>query len=79
MKIAAWIVTVLLLVASIACIVDALTTTHSVWLGIPMLVFSGVLLAPALFMLAALLGLYRLAIEVNGHRLDLHKRDADAD
>lgn len=75
MKIAAWILTVLLFVAGIACIVEALITTHSIWLSIPLLVLSGALIGPALIMLAGLLGLYAFAIEVNGHRMEWRQRD----
>lgn len=57
MRIVCWIITVLLMITAIACAFDALTTTHSVWVSIPMLLFSGALLGPAFFMLLALLGL----------------------
>jgi hypothetical protein len=73
MRIAAWVITFLLFVAGIACAVDALTTAHSVWLSIPMLVLSGVLFGPGLILLAALLGLYQFAVEVNGHRLEVRR------
>jgi len=36
MKIAAWIITVVLLVAGVAIFVEALTTPHTVWLSIPL-------------------------------------------
>ncbi len=75
MRIAAWIIVLLLLVAGIALCVDALTTTHSVWLSIPMLLLSGALLGPGLIALLALLGLYDLVIEVDGRRLEFRKRD----
>lgn len=39
-----------------------------------MLMLSGALIGPAIFMLLALVGLYDLAIEVNGHRPELRKR-----
>lgn len=77
MRIAAWIIALLLLVGSVALWADALTTTHSVWLSIPMLLLSGALLGPGLIALVALLGLYDLVIEVNGHRLEFRKRAAD--
>jgi uncharacterized membrane protein len=77
MKIAAWVVAILLLVAGIAIFVEALTTTHSVWLSIPLLILSGVFTGPAIIALPALFGLYDLAIEVNGHRMEFRKRDGD--
>jgi uncharacterized membrane protein len=73
MRIAAWVMTILLFIAGIACGIDALTTSHSVWVSIPMLLLSGALLGPAFFMLMALLGLYDLAIEVDGHRMEFRK------
>jgi hypothetical protein len=75
MKIAAWVVDILLLVAGIAISFEALTTTSSVWLSIPMLIFSGMLIGPGLVALLALVGLYNLAIEVNGHRMEFRKRN----
>jgi hypothetical protein len=75
MRIVTWVITLLLFIAGIACAVDALTTAHSVWLSIPMLILSGVLFGPGLILLAALLGLYQFAIEVNGHRLEVRRRD----
>ena len=75
MKIAAWIVVILLLVAGIAIFFEALTTTHSVWLSLPLLMLSGVFTGPAILALLALFGLYDLAIEVNGHRMVFRKRD----
>lgn len=78
MKIAAWVIALLLLVGGIALCVDALTTTHSVWLSIPMLLLSGALLGPAVITLLGLFGLYDLVIEVNGHRLEFAKQDAAA-
>jgi len=77
MKIVAWILVILFLVAGVVLIVDALTTTHSVWLSIPLLVLSGALAGPALIALVALLGLYDLAIEFNGHRMEFRKRAGD--
>ena len=65
----AWVVVVLLFILGIADFVDALTTTHSVWLSIPMLMLSGALLAPAVIGSAALLGLFEFVLEINGHRL----------
>jgi uncharacterized membrane protein YphA (DoxX/SURF4 family) len=47
MKIAAWVVAVLLLVAGIAIFIEALTTTNSVWLSIPLLALSGVFNRPS--------------------------------
>ena len=77
MKIAAWVVAVLLLVAGIAIFIEALTTTNSVWLSIPLLALSGVFTGPAIIALLALFGLYDLAIEVNGHRMEFRKRKID--
>ena len=48
MKIAAWVVAILLLVAGIAIFIEALTTTNSVWLSIPLLALSGVFTGPAI-------------------------------
>lgn len=73
MKIVAWILALVLLAGSVACFVEAFTTTRSVWLSIPMLVFSGVLIGPAIVMLLALAGLYDFALEVNGHRMEFRR------
>jgi hypothetical protein len=73
MRIAAWIITFLLFAGGISLAVDALTTTHSVWLSIPMLLLSGALLGPAVIALLGVLGFYDLVIEVNGHRLEFRK------
>jgi uncharacterized membrane protein len=77
MKIAARVVAILLLVAGIAIFIEALTTTHSVWLSIPLLALSGLFTGPAIIALLALFGLYDLAIEVNGHRMEFRKRKID--
>ena len=77
MRIAAWIITVVLLVAGIALFVEALTTTHGVWLSIPMLLLSGLFTGSAGIGLLALCGLYDLAIELNGHRLEFRRWTAD--
>jgi putative exporter of polyketide antibiotics len=77
MRIAAWVVTIVLLVAGAAIFLEALTTTHSVWLSIPLLLLSGVFTGPAVIALLALCGLYDLAIELNGHRLEFRRRAAD--
>jgi putative exporter of polyketide antibiotics len=77
MRIAAWVITVVLFVAGIAIFLEALTTTHSVWLSIPLLLLSGVFTGPAVIALLALFGLYDLAIELNGHRLEFRRRAAD--
>ena len=74
MKIVAWVIAILLLVASAATLIDALTTAHSVWLSIPMLVLSGVFLGPAIVVLLALLGLFDLAVEIDGHRFEARRR-----
>jgi len=75
-----WIIALLLLAGGIACIVEALTTTHSVWLGIPLLVFSGVLLGPAIVLLLALAGLFAFALEIDGHRMEFRRgRDRTGD
>ena len=77
MRIAAWAIAVVLLVAGVAIFVEALTTTHSVWLIIPLLLLSGVFTGPAVIALLALFGLYDLAIELNGHRIEFRRRPAD--
>jgi putative exporter of polyketide antibiotics len=77
MRIAAWVITVVLLVAGVAIFVEALTTTHTVWLSIPLLLLSGVFTGPAVIALLALCGLYDLAIELNGHRLEFRRWNAD--
>jgi putative exporter of polyketide antibiotics len=77
MRIAAWVIAVVLLVAGVAIFLEALTTTHSVWLSIPLLLVSGVFTGPAVIALLALFGLYDLAIELNGHRLEFRRRAAD--
>ena len=77
MRIAAWAIAVVLLVAGVALFVEALTTTHSVWLSIPLLLLSGVFTGPAVIALLALFGLYDLAIELNGHRIEFRRRPAD--
>jgi putative exporter of polyketide antibiotics len=77
MRIAAWVIAVGLLVAGVAIFLEALTTTHSVWLSIPLLLLSGVFTGPAVIALLALFGLYDLAIELNGHRLEFRRRAAD--
>jgi len=66
-----------LLVAGIAIFLEALTTMHSVWLSIPLLLLSGVFTGPAVIALLALCGLYDLAVELNGHRLEFRRRAAD--
>ena len=77
MKIATWVFAILLVAAGIALFIEALTTTNSVWLSIPLLAFSGVFTCPAIIVLLALFGLYDLAIEVNGHWMEFRKRDID--
>jgi putative exporter of polyketide antibiotics len=76
MRIAAWVIAVVLLVAGVAIFLEALTTTHSVWLSIPLLLLSGVFTGPAVIARLALYGLYDLAIELNGHRLEFRRRTA---
>jgi len=71
-----WIVALALLAGGIACIVEALTTTHSIWLSIPLLVFSGALIGPAIVMLLALAGFYVFALEVGGHRMEFRRNRA---
>ena len=70
----AWIIALVLLAGGVACIVEALTTSHSVWLSIPLLVFSGALIGPAIVMLLALAGSYVFVLEVNGHRLEFRRK-----
>ena len=77
MRIGAWIVTVVLLVSGVAIFLEALTTTHSVWLSIPLLLLSGVFTGPGVIAFLALCGLYDLAIELNGHRLEFRRRATD--
>ena len=77
MRIAAWVIVIVLLVGGIAIFLEALTTTHSVWLSIPLLLLSGVFTGPAVIALLALCGLYDLAIELNGHRLEFRRWTAD--
>jgi hypothetical protein len=77
MRIAAWVIAVVLLVAGVAIFVEALTTTHSVWLSIPLLLLSGVFTGPGVIALLALFGLYDLAIELNGRRIEFRRRAAD--
>lgn len=76
MKIA-WAVAVILLIIGFVVFVEALTTTHSVWLSIPLLLLSGVFTGPGIIALLALIGLYDLAVEFNGHRLEFRKLRAD--
>jgi hypothetical protein len=77
MRIAAWVIAIVLLVAGVAIFVEALTTTHSVWLSIPLLLLSGLFTGSGVIALLALCGLYDLAIELNGHRLEFRKRTVD--
>jgi uncharacterized membrane protein len=77
MRAVAWAVAIIMLLGGAAIFVEALTTTHSVWLSLPLLMLSGVFTGPAIIALLALLGLFDLAIEVNGHRLEFRKRSAD--
>jgi hypothetical protein len=77
MKLAAWVVAILLLVAGIALFIEALTTTNSGWLSIPLLALSGVFTCPGIIALLALFGLYDLDIEVNGHWVEFRKRSID--
>jgi hypothetical protein len=56
MKIAAWVIAILLLVAGIAIFIEALTTTNSVWLSIPLLALSGVFTGPAVNSLPGAVG-----------------------
>ena len=77
MRIAAWVITVVLLVAGLAIFLEALTTTHSVWLSIPLLLLSGLFTGSAVIALLGLFGLYDLAVELNGHRLEFRSRNAD--
>ena len=77
MRIGAWLVAILFLLLGIIGAADALTSSRSVWLSIPLLIFSGALIGPAILMLLALLGLYDFALEVNGHRLEFRRRRDD--
>ncbi len=73
-----WVVAIALLLIGAALFFEALTTTHSVWLSLPLLLLSGVFTGPGLITLLALLGLYDLAVELNGHRLEFRKPPRDA-
>jgi hypothetical protein len=73
-----WVITVALLAIGFALFIEALTTTHSVWLSLPLLLLSGVFTGPGFITLLALLGLYDLAVEINDHRLEFRKRRRDA-
>ena len=77
MKVAAWVLAILLLIAGVFLFFEALTTTYSVWLSLPMLLPAGMLTGPGLIALLGLLGLYDLAIEVNGHRMEFRKWRSD--
>ena len=77
MRIAAWVITVVLLVAGVAIFVEAFMTPHGVLLSIPLLLLSGVFTGPGVIALLALCGVYDLAIELNGHRLEFRRRNAD--
>ena len=70
----AWTIAVVLLVIGVAIFVEALITTHSVWLSIPLLFVSGLFTGPGIILLLALAGLYDLAVELDGHRLEFRKR-----
>ena len=73
-----WLIVVLLLAVGVVLFIEALTTTHSVWLSLPLLLLSGVFTGPGLIALLALVGLYDLAVEVNDHRLEFRKPRRDA-
>jgi len=68
-----WVIAIALWLIAAALFIEALTSTNSVWLSLPLLLLSGVFTGPALITLLALLGLYDLCIEVNGHRLEFKK------
>jgi hypothetical protein len=71
----AWTIATILLVVGLTIFIEALTGTQGVWLSIPLLLVSGVFTGPAVIAFPALLGLYDLTVEVNGHRFDFRKRD----
>jgi hypothetical protein len=73
-----WVIAVALLAIGVALFIEALTTTHSVWLSLPLLLLSGVFTGPGLITLLALLGLYDLAVEINDHRLEFRRPRRDA-
>ncbi|HUH83156.1 MAG TPA: hypothetical protein VLX85_01020 [Stellaceae bacterium] len=73
MKVAAWVIAVLLLLASFVLFFEALTAAYSVWLSLPMLLLAGMLMGPGLIALLGLLGVYDLVVEVNGHRMEFRK------
>jgi hypothetical protein len=76
-RIGAWVIAVVLLVAGVAIFVEALTTTHSVWFSIPLLLLSGVFTGQAVIALLALCGLYDLSVEFKGYRLEFGRRTGD--
>lgn len=71
----AWIIATILLVIGLIIFIEALTGIRSIWISIPVLLVSGVFTGPALLAFTALLGLYDLAIEINGHRFEFRKLD----
>lgn len=77
MKVVAWVLAIFLLLAGAFLFFEALTTTYSAWLSLPMLLLAGMLMGPGLIALLGLLGLYDLAVEVNGHRMEFRKGRSD--
>lgn len=69
----AWIVAIILLVIGLVIFCEALIGTHGLWVSIPLLLLSGLFIGPAVIALLALVGLYDLAVEINGHRLEFRK------
>jgi hypothetical protein len=72
----AWAVAIVLLIIGFLIFFEALTT-RGLWLSIPLLLLSGVFTGPGIIALLALLGLYDLAIEINGRRLEFRKLGED--
>ncbi|HEX7969215.1 MAG TPA: hypothetical protein VF502_13425 [Stellaceae bacterium] len=72
-----WTIAILLLVVGVAIFIEALTTTRGVTFSLLLLFLSGLFTGPALIALLALIGLYDLAIEFNGHRMEFRKRGAE--
>ncbi len=69
----AWTVAILLLALGVAIFVEALVSTRGIAFSLLLLFFSGLFTGPALLGLLGLVGLYDLAVEINGHRLEFRK------
>ncbi len=69
----AWTVAILLLALGVAIFIEALVSTRGVAFSLLLLFLSGLFTGPALLALLGLVGLYDLAVEINGHRLEFRK------